>query len=232
MEEIKRAQEQRVDEVSVQNWRSKSWDNTKAHFTIAANARTNEFHEWFRRISRSGIKLQWEVVLRFQSTCNDSEFSFHAEPRQTLANRHTESIWITGKRFCKSIFYVWFNRRLFSKDSVWRRAKKSRSRPWSRKDEDQAHKWRQTKSRHNSNADICNKAVGFEFYNTGGITAERHDRTAKTAISELQFDKFTNPQSFLCGKFDSKPKSLPVLIFHRMLCCGSKKWRWSIHWTD
>ena len=30
------------------------------------------------------------------------------------------------------------------------------------------------------------------------------------------------------GKFDSKTKSLLVLIFHRMLCCGSKKWRWLI----
>ena len=31
-----------------------------------------------------------------------------------------------------------------------------------------------------------------------------------------------------CGKFDSKHKSLLVLIFHRMLCRGSKKWRWLI----
>ena len=37
---------------------------------------------------------------------------------------------------------------------------------------------------------------------------------------------------FLCGKFDSKPKSLPVLIFSRTLCCGSKKWRWLILWTS
>ena len=28
------------------------------------------------------------------------------------------------------------------------------------------------------------------------------------------------------GKYDSKMKWLPVLIFHRMLCCGSRKWRW------
>ena len=41
-------------------------------------------------------------------------------------------------------------------------------------------------------------------------------------ISELQFDKFP----------DSKPKALPVLIFHRMLCCGSKKWRWSTQWMN
>ena len=34
---------------------------------------------------------------------------------------------------------------------------------------------------HISNADICNKAVDYEFYNAGGITAELHGRTAKTA---------------------------------------------------
>ena len=37
------------------------------------------------------------------------------------------------------------------------------------------------KSRHNSNADICNKTVDCEFYNAGGIAAELHGRTAKTA---------------------------------------------------
>ena len=47
-------------------------------------------------------------------------------------------------------------------------------------------------------------------------------------ISELQFDKFPSPQSFLVCKFDSKHKSLLVLIIHRMLCCGSTKWRWLI----
>ena len=35
-----------------------------------------------------------------------------------------------------------------------------------------------------------------------------------------------------CGKFDSNHKSLLVLVFHRMLCCGSKKWRWLILWTS
>ena len=30
----------------------------------------------------------------------------------------------------------------------------------------------------------------------------------------------------------STKSSLPILIFHRMLCCGSKKWRWLILWTS
>ena len=35
-----------------------------------------------------------------------------------------------------------------------------------------------------------------------------------------------------CGKFDAKHEPLLVLIFHRMLCCESKKWRWLILWTS
>ena len=72
MGEMKRAQELRVDEVCAKIDR-KSWDNTKAHFPVAANARADEFHQWFGRISKSGIKSQWEIVLRFQSACNDSK---------------------------------------------------------------------------------------------------------------------------------------------------------------
>ena len=71
MGDMKRAQELRVDEVSVQKIERKSWDNTKARFRNTGNARTDEFYEWFRRISRSGIESQWEIVLRFQSTCNN-----------------------------------------------------------------------------------------------------------------------------------------------------------------
>ena len=72
MGEMKRAQEQRVDEVSVQK---------KKEMQEQMNS-MNDSGEF----SRSGIKLQWEIVLRFQSTCNDSKFSFHTEPRQTLAS--------------------------------------------------------------------------------------------------------------------------------------------------
>ena len=96
---MKRAQELRNEEVSVQKMKRKSWDNSTAHFPFAVNARIDEFHVWFRRISRCGIKLQWKIVIRFQSTCNDSEFSFHAEPRQASASEYMEFIWITGKRF-------------------------------------------------------------------------------------------------------------------------------------
>ena len=35
----------------------KPWDNSSAHFPIAADARTDEFYEWFWRFSRCGIEL-------------------------------------------------------------------------------------------------------------------------------------------------------------------------------
>ena len=44
MGEIKRAQEQRIDDVAVQQNKRKSRADSAAHFTIAANARTDEFY--------------------------------------------------------------------------------------------------------------------------------------------------------------------------------------------
>ena len=62
-------------------------------------------------------------------------------------------------------------------------------------------------------------------------------------VPQLHFDKFPTPSDCNStnslihnhswfGKYDSKIKRLPVLIFHRKLCYGSKKWRWLIHWTS
>ena len=197
MGEMKRAQERIASWSSLSAKNARKWDSTKAHLSVAGNARTDEFYEWFGRISRSGIKLQREIVLRSQSACNDSKFWFHAEQRQTPASWHMEYIGITGKRFWKSIFYVLFTQRLFSKDSSWRRGKKPKSSTWSRKEEDQSHKWAQTKSRHNSNADICNKAVDCEFYKLVEFPRNSMVGPQRQQSSELQFDKFPNPQSFL-----------------------------------
>ena len=44
MGEIKRAQEQRIDEGLSAEIKRKSRDNSAAHFPIAANARTDEFY--------------------------------------------------------------------------------------------------------------------------------------------------------------------------------------------
>ena len=82
----------------------KSRDNSTAHFPIAANARTSVFYEWFWRFARCRIKFLWKIVSRVQSTCDDSEFSLFAQPRQKIVAWHMESIWITRKRLLKINF--------------------------------------------------------------------------------------------------------------------------------
>ena len=84
--------------ILVQNKR-KSRHNTETHFTVAGDARADEFYERFRGISGCGIESLWKFVSRSQSTSSDSKFSFHAEPRQTLATWHMEHVWITWKTF-------------------------------------------------------------------------------------------------------------------------------------
>ena len=91
---------------------------------------------------------------------------------------------------------------------------------------------RQNQGRHNSNADLCNKAVDFEFYNTGGITAELHRRTAKTANIGTAIRQIPSSTVVFGVENAIHNSSLLGLIFHRMLCCGSRKWRWFILWTS
>ena len=45
-------------------------------------------------------------------------------------------------------------------------------------------------------------------------------------ISELQFEKFLTPRSFLVWRIRFKNQATACSDFHRMLCCGSKRWRW------
>ena len=45
MGEMKRAQELRVDEVSVRKFKRKSLHDTETHFPVAGDARTDEFYE-------------------------------------------------------------------------------------------------------------------------------------------------------------------------------------------
>ena len=82
-----------------------------------------------------------------------------------------ESIWITGKRFWKSISTFDspsdYPQRIQSDDVQRNREAVPRKNEYY--------------SRHNSNADICDKTVDYEFYKAGGISAELHGRTAKTA---------------------------------------------------
>ena len=51
-------------------------------------------------------------------------------------------------------------------------------------------------------------------------------------ISELQFDKFPNPQSFLIWKIRFKNQVTSYSVFRRKQCYGSKKWRWLTLWKN
>ena len=90
MGEMKRPQELRVEQFSVQKLR-------ESHGTI--QRLTSQMQDVIQGISRSGIKSQWEIVLGSQSTSNASKLSFYADPRQTPATWHMECVWTTGKRF-------------------------------------------------------------------------------------------------------------------------------------
>ena len=85
--DMKRAQELRVDEFSVQKLRERHETIPRLTSQSAVCTRANEFYgSDSGEFLRSGIESKWKIVLRFQSDCNDSKFTFlYAEPRQTLA---------------------------------------------------------------------------------------------------------------------------------------------------
>ena len=128
-----------------------------------------------------------------------------------------EPIWIAGKRFGKLIFNVWFIQKSSSKNSIWRRAKKPGSSPWSRKDEDYSHKSRQTKSRHNSNADICNKPLSTSSTMPVELPQNFMVGQQRQQMSELQFDIFHYPQSFFVWKNSIQKSSDCLFWFSTML---------------
>ena len=85
MGEMKRAQELRVEEFSVQHQRV-------SHETIQRiTSQMQHLQGQMNSMNDSGEfqevepKSQWEIVSRSQSTCDDSEFSFLAQPRQKSA---------------------------------------------------------------------------------------------------------------------------------------------------
>ena len=51
-------------------------------------------------------------------------------------------------------------------------------------------------------------------------------------ISELQFDKFTTPSSFMYWKIRFKTQVSSCCDFPRRQRHGSKKWRWPIQWKN
>ena len=96
-----------------------------------------------------------------------------------------ESIWITGKRFF-FFFEINFLRlihpEIILKEFNLTTCEETMKQPLKQEGTKTIHT---SEDRQNQgtipNADICDKAMDYEFYNAGGITAELHGRTAKTA---------------------------------------------------
>ena len=202
------------------------------HFPIAGNARSDEIFEGFRRISRCGIKLQWKIVSRFQSTCNDSEFSVHAEPT-------SECLWIHGihldyrKTFLVINFLRLIKPEIILKEFNLMTCKENVE--WSLEMEGQR-----------LFAQVMTGKIKAQFqcrHSQEGRcpwVLQYHWNYCRIFWSDSKDSKYRNCNStnsivhnhFWCGEYDSKIKWLSVLIFHRKPSYGSRKWRWSIQWTN
>ena len=107
VEELKRAQQLRVDEISVQKLRE-SYDTIQR-----LNSQMQELQERVNCMNDSGEFQDTEsnTVEKFsysQSTSSRSKSSIYAKPRQTLATWYMEFVWITLKRFWQSTSCVRF----------------------------------------------------------------------------------------------------------------------------
>ena len=147
------------------------------------------------RFSRCGINFLWKIVSRFQSACDDSEFSCFAQPRW---NRSGLQEIVFGNQFSTCDPPSDYYQRIQSDDVQ-------------KETEERLHGAERTKTSHTSEdrqnqgtipmLTFAPRAVDYEFYNTGGITRRTTWSDSKRQqMSELQFDKFPNPSSFLVWK--------------------------------
>ena len=164
--EMKRAQELRVDEVSVQKIREN-------HETIQQlTSQLQEIQEQINSMNDSGEfhdvgsnycgRLSFRVLVRCLAATKDCRLTqgINLEYRTTFFEINVLRLILP------EIILKEFNL------TTCEETEKQSLKPGGR---------RQTKSRHNSNADISDKTVDYEFYNVGGITAEFNGWTAKTA---------------------------------------------------
>ena len=80
--------------------------------------------------------------------------------------------------------YIWFARKSFSRNSSWCctwNARRDRTSSTSNRNRDLFRKRCRAEFRHNSIADICNKAVDHESITAGGYSSKFYGWTAKTA---------------------------------------------------
>ena len=177
----------------------KSRDYSTAHFPIAANARTHEFYEQF-----------W-IIQDIESNCIGRLSHVASEPEMVLSSRSLLSrdkrlpldTWDQSEaqeNVFGPIFYAWFTSRCSSENFIWRRARKSRSSPW-RSDDGNKQVWqerRRTKIWHNvpmpmfaSRPLTTSSKHPVDFPQNYVVGQQRQH------MSELQFDRFPHPSSFL-----------------------------------
>ena len=154
------------------------------------------------RISRSEIKLHWKIVLRFQSACNHSKFSFHAEPRQTPAHlthgMHLDYL----KTFLVIIFLHLILRDHPQGIHSGAPQRELRSVPQAAG----SGTFFARGGKRNGNTipmpTFAGRPVGtVEFYNAAGTFRRILWLDSKDSkFSELQFDKFPTPSPFSCLK--------------------------------
>ena len=226
MGKMKRAQEQQVDEFSMQKVREnhetinsslpncKKCKNRRILWTILENSRM------LNQIIVEGC-LTFPVNLRW---LRSSRSLLSRDKRLPLDTWNQSGV--QEKRFWKSIFYVWLTSRFSSKNFIWRRAKKSKSSNWRSKGKNKSDKWRRTKLWHNPNADVCDKTVASWY------SAELHGRTAKTANVGTTIRQV--PCFIIILGVENKIQNTvsSALILRRKLCYGSKKRRWLILWMS
>ena len=130
---------------------------------------------------RSGIDSQWEIVLRFHSTCNDSKFSFPcwAATNACLLAHGIQMDY--RKTFLAISFLQLVHPGIILKEFTLAQHQENEDQFHKQQGRDSLHKRWQAKWGHNSDADLRKKAVDYEFGDTGGNSAEFHGWTAKTA---------------------------------------------------
>ena len=116
--------------------------------------------------------------------------------------------------FGNPFFYVWFTSRFSSKNSIWRRAKESSSSSWRSKGKNKSDKWRLTKIMAQVQCRCLRPdrwlwvlKIRLIFRRTTWVGQQRQQ------LSELQFDRFSNPSSFLVWKTKFKTQVSSVSDF-------------------
>ena len=169
----------------------KSWDDTKSHFSVAGNARSDEFHEWFRKLSRSGIESQWEDCLAFPVNLRWSQVLVPCWAATNACNlthgkrldyRKTflviNFVHLIHTEIINNEFIILCHFHRIGSSAYW--FKNSCRKRWC--------KWG-----HNSNADICKKAVDQKIIFPVDIQQDSMVGQQRQQISELQFHKFFTP---------------------------------------